>query len=177
LTDCVIAVPFLEVLHDRFRCRLFDDRYSRPSHVGCAPHTEVSPGMLRPHSGSAGPPVQPAPCDAGRMQPPYWFRGATPTPWLSRSITNRPGFHRNGVSGVSRFVSGGLDVTGMFPPRQRSVAGPDPKSCLPACEHSLERYLIPACYTCRSCSPVGSEARNANSDFANPPFPEPGVSP
>jgi hypothetical protein len=76
-------------------------------------------------------------------------------------------------SGVSRLVSGGLDVTRevVHRARQWSVADPDPWSCLPACEHSFERDLIPAHYTCRSCSPVGSEARDANPDFTNPPFP------
>jgi hypothetical protein len=75
-------------------------------------------------------------------------------------------------SGVSRLVSGGLDVTRevVHRARQWSVADPDPWSCLPACEHSFERDLIPAHYTCRSCSPVGWEARTANSDFTNPPF-------
>jgi len=79
-------------------------------------------------------------------------------------------------SGVSRLVSGGLDMTWVVNPRQWSVADLDPWSCLPACEHSFERDLIPAYYTCRSCSPVGSEARTANSDFTNPPFPEPRLS-
>lgn len=57
------------------------------------------------------------------------------------------------------------------------MADPDPISCLPACKHSFWRYLIPAHYPCRHRSPVSSEARNATSDFTNPPFPSTRLSP
>jgi len=71
------------------------------------------------------------------MRPSYCFRGATPTHWQSRPITFQSRFHAIRESGVSRLVSGGLDLTYGFPICQWSVADPDPWSCLPARKHSF----------------------------------------
>jgi hypothetical protein len=82
-----------------------------------------------------------------------------------------------GETGLSRPVSGGLDLTTGFAGGLRSVADPDPRSCLPGRKHSFERCLIPAPYSCRTHSPAGSEARDANPDFTSPPFPSGRLSP
>jgi len=155
-----------------------DGGYLRSSHLGCAPHVELAPDVLRPLSGSAGPSVQPTPCDAGLNAAALLVSGGHPYSLAIPTYYDPLRLSPKRRSGVSRLVSGGLDVMHwiVHPTRQRSVADPDPWSCLPACEHSFERDLIPAYYTCRSCSPVGSEARTANSDFTNPPFPEPRLS-
>jgi hypothetical protein len=61
--------------------------------------------------------------------------------------------------------------------RAIELADRDPRSFLPARKHLSECYLIPAHYSCRRRSPVGSEARNAISDFTGSPFPPARLSP
>jgi len=79
-------------------------------------------------------------------------------------------------SGVRRLVSGGFALyTGIYP--CIGLTDRDPWSFLPARKHLSECYLIPAHYSCRRRSPVGSEARNAISDFTGSPFPSTRLSP
>jgi hypothetical protein len=63
-----------------------------------------------PTLGLAGPPVQRQPRDYRQIQPSYWFRGATATPWYSRPMMSARAFTRVGSLALG-LVSGRLVVT------------------------------------------------------------------
>jgi len=127
--------------------------YSRSSHLGCTPHTDVSADALRPLSDLAGPPVQPYPCGSGQMQPSYWFHGATATPWCSMPITSTTCFHKPWGHGVRvRVWTFGRDIRLSRLPEDRGVPRPDiPFTCTQAFERALSHtcaLLLPFSFAC-----------------------------
>jgi len=85
-----------------------DGGYLRSSHLGCAPHVELAPDVLRPLSGSAGPSVQPTPCDAGLNAAALLVSGGHPYSLAIPTYYDPLRLSPKRRSGVSRLVSGGF---------------------------------------------------------------------
>jgi len=115
------------------------------SHVGSAPHGSLSAAALRPFSG--------------------WL-----VHLLDHGLSTIPEYSR-----PTAFAGPPL-LTGNDASRSTHLGCVPDRSPIPALHpthlHASIRSsdLIPAHYSCRSRSPVGSEARDANPDFVHPPF-------
>jgi len=176
--DCFVAVVVPRFCYStvfaRQRCRR---RLPLGPRTLGAHHTPTFPPMRYAHSRTwlvhlfnrtlAGP---------AKCSRPTGFTGPPLLPGAPCPLHPQPAFTSHGGMALG-FVSGPLVVTSGFPGCQRTVVCLDPISHSPARKHLRERYLIPAHYSCRSRSPVSSEARDAIPDLTNPPFPSTRLSP
>lgn len=153
-TPYFVAAPPSDPFDGFRRLPRYRGTYSPSSSLGYVPPGRVSPTELRPLSGSADPPVPPRPLRTmAECRRPTAF--AKP-PLLAGNV---PGYYPTlgGVYARLRLMSSPVIADPSRPPTHLHAS-------------IREGSPIPAHYTCRSRSPVGSEARDANPDFVHPPF-------